>query len=108
MSSASPLPTPAQNVVLDTSKLSAPSSASVWDRISKWVSENKALVYTIAGVSVVVTTAGVVYYLSDSKGGAGAAAPVEKKKSKNQRRKEKKKAEEEKKSKTASVQDGRC
>lgn len=108
MSSASPLPTPAQNVVLDTSKLPASSSASVWDRISNWVSENKALVYTIAGVSVVVTTAGVVYYLSDSKSGAGAAAPAEKKKSKNQRRKEKKKAEDEKKSKTASVQDGRC
>ncbi|KAJ5623998.1 hypothetical protein N7510_000307 [Penicillium lagena] len=109
MSSASPLPTPAQNVVLDTSKLPASSSASVWDRISNWVSENKALVYTIAGVSVVVTTAGVVYYLSDSKGGAGAgaAAPAEKKKSKNQRRKEKKKAEDEKKSKAASVQDGR-
>ncbi|KAJ5819998.1 mitochondrial outer membrane translocase receptor [Penicillium riverlandense] len=105
MSSASPLPTPAQNVVLDTSKLPASSSASVWDRISNWVSENKALVYTIAGVSVVVTTAGVAYYLSDSKGGAGAAAPAEKKKSKSQRRKEKKKAEDEKKSKTASVQD---
>lgn len=41
--------------------------ASTWDRISSWVSENKAVVYTIAGVAVVVTGAGVVYYLnSDS------------------------------------------
>ncbi|KAF4125684.1 mitochondrial import receptor subunit TOM70 [Geosmithia morbida] len=43
-------------------------SSSVWDRISSWVSENKAVVYTIAGVAVVVTGAGAVYYLnSDSK-----------------------------------------
>lgn len=43
------------------------SSSSTWDRISTWVSENKAVVYTIAGVAVVVTGAGVVYYLnSDS------------------------------------------
>lgn len=41
--------------------------SSTWDRISSWVSENKAVVYTIAGVAVVVTGAGVVYYLnSDS------------------------------------------
>lgn len=108
MSSPSPLPTPAQNVVLDTSKLPSQSSQSVWDRISNWVSENKAVVYTIAGVAVVVTGAGVVYYLSDSKkaGGASAPAPSVQKKSKNQRRKEKKKAEEEKKTKTASAQDG--
>ena len=42
-------------------------SPSVWERISSWASENKAVVYTIAGVAVVVTGAGVVYYLnSDS------------------------------------------
>lgn len=106
MSSSSPLPTPGQNVVLDTSKLPAQSSQSVWDRISNWVSENKAVVYTIAGVAVVVTGAGVVYYLSDSKKAGGAPGPSTPKKSKNQRRKEKKKAEEEKKSKAASVQEG--
>lgn len=106
MSSESPLPTPAQNVVLDTSKLPSQSSHSVWDRISNWVSENKAVVYTIAGVAVVVTGAGVVYYLSDSKKAGGASAPSAQKKSKSQRRKEKKKAEEEKKAKAASVQEG--
>lgn len=42
------------------------SSSGVWDRLTTWVSENKAVVYTIAGVAVVVTGAGVVYYLNDS------------------------------------------
>jgi import receptor subunit TOM70 len=106
MSSESPLSTPTQNVVLDTSKLSASTSSSVWDRISNWVSENKAVVYTIAGVAVVVTGAGVVYYLSDSSKSSASSTPSVPKKSKNQRRKEKKKAEEEKKTKAASVQEG--
>lgn len=101
MSNELPLPTPTQNVVLDTSKLTESSSTSVWDRITNWVSENKAVVYTIAGVAVVVTGAGVVYYLNDS----SKATPQAPKKSKNQRRKEKKKAEEEK---AASVKEGMC
>jgi import receptor subunit TOM70 len=106
MSSPSPLPTPAaQNVVLDTSSLPASTSSSVWDRVSKWVSENKALVYTIAGVAVVVTSAGVVYYLSDSSKPASSTSSAPKK-SKTVRRKEKKKAEEKEKAKSASVQDG--
>ncbi|PLB35787.1 putative mitochondrial outer membrane translocase receptor (TOM70) [Aspergillus candidus] len=102
MSSQSPLPQPPQNVVIDTASLPPASSSSVWDRVSKWVSENKALVYTVAGVAVVVTSAGVVYYLSDSK--TSQTPPSgEKKKSKNQRRKEKKKAEDQK-AKAASSQ----
>lgn len=103
MSSPSPLPQPPKNVVVDTASLPPASSSSVWDRVSKWVSENKALVYTIAGVAVVVTSAGVVYYLSDSNRSGQAPQSADKKKSKNQRRKEKKKAEEEKKAK---VEDG--
>lgn len=44
-----------------------PAESSVWDRISNWVSENKAVVYTIAGVTVVVVAgAGVFYYTSDN------------------------------------------
>ncbi|RKU44431.1 TOM (translocase of outer membrane) complex component [Coniochaeta pulveracea] len=39
---------------------------SLWDRISTWVSENKAVVYTIVGVTVVVTTAGAVYYIKNN------------------------------------------
>lgn len=50
--------------VPDFASSSPPSS--VWDRISTWASENKAVVYTIAGVAVVVTGAGVAYYLTDS------------------------------------------
>ncbi|KAE8354808.1 hypothetical protein BDV28DRAFT_130178 [Aspergillus coremiiformis] len=109
MSSESPLPQPVRNVVVDTASLPASSTASVWDRVSKWVSENKALVYTIAGVAVVVTSAGVVYYLSDSSRPDQPPQPTEKpKKSKSQRRKEKeekKRAEEKEKAKAAAVQD---
>ena len=86
-------------MVIDTSKLTESSSASVWDRITNWVSDNKAVVYTIAGVAVVVTGAGVVYYLNDS----SKSTPSAPKKSKKERRKEKKKAEEEK---AASAKDG--
>lgn len=97
-----------KNVVVDTTSLPESTTSGVWDRISKWVSENKALVYTIAGVAVVVTSAGVVYYLSDSsspaKAATASAAATEKKKTKNQKRREKKKAEE--KAKSASVPDG--
>ncbi len=48
-------------------QLATPTSqSSLWDRISTWASENKAIVYTIAGVAIVVTGAGVAYYLTDS------------------------------------------
>lgn len=43
-----------------------PADSSIWDRISSWVSENKAVVYTIAGVTVAVAAGGVVYYSSTS------------------------------------------
>jgi import receptor subunit TOM70 len=43
-------------------------ASSVWDRMTTWASENKAVVYTVAGVAVVVTGAGVAYYLTDSVG----------------------------------------
>ncbi|KAI0473083.1 mitochondrial precursor protein [Xylariaceae sp. FL0804] len=66
-----------------------PVESSVWDRFTNWASENKALVYTVAGVAVVVTGAGVVYYLNaDSK----PDAPAQPRPSKKERRK--KKAEE--------------
>lgn len=68
------------------------SNSSVWDRVSSWVSENKAVAYTIAGTVVVVTGAGVIYYLSDSR--PKSSSTEEKKKSKKERRKEKKQAEE--------------
>lgn len=43
-----------------------PADSSVWDRISNWASENKAVVYTIAGVAIVATGAGVVYYVQSN------------------------------------------
>lgn len=43
-----------------------PADSSVWDRITTWVSEHKAVVYTIAGVTVAVAAGGVVYYSTNS------------------------------------------
>jgi mitochondrial import receptor subunit TOM70 len=60
---ANPMP----SVPAGTTPVSIPidsSSSTVWERVSNWVSENKVVVYTIAGVAVVVTGAGVVYYLN--------------------------------------------
>lgn len=79
----------AEAATLDASR--AP--PSLWDRVSTWVSENKAIAYTIAGTVVVVTSAGAIYYFSSQKGSA-PSSPTEKKKSKKERRKEKKAAEE--------------
>ncbi len=82
----------APNTALDTSSLSSQSSSlPLWDRLSTWASENKAVVYTIAGVAVVISGAGVVYYLSDSrKGPKDSAQEQEKKPSKKAKRKAKK------------------
>ena len=60
---SSPSPIPAGKGLPDFASSTPP---SVWDRISTWASENKAVVYTIAGVAIVVTGAGVAYYLTDS------------------------------------------
>lgn len=91
----------ARNAALDTSPFTSPSSPSLWDRLSTWASENKAVVYTIAGVAVVVTGAGVVYYMSDSRktssSADSSAAEEKKRQSKKDRRKAKKDAEEAKK-----------
>lgn len=73
------------------------SNPSLWERVSTWVSENKAVAYTIAGTVVVITAAGTVYYLSDSQ--KTAAAATEKRKSKKERRKEKQEAREAEQSK---------
>lgn len=53
---STPIPVPVQ----------IPAESSIWDRISSWVSENKAVVYTIAGVTVAVAAGGVIYYSSNS------------------------------------------
>ena len=87
MSSPQPVP-PFRGVQLDSSLASSStSSTSFWDRVSTWASENKAVVYTIAGIAVVVTGAGAVYYFSDSKKDLADKRP-----SKKERRKAKKEA----------------
>jgi len=60
-----PVGRPATSIPDPDFTLSGPPS-TFWDRVSTWASENKAVVYTIAGVAVVVTGAGVAYYLTDS------------------------------------------
>lgn len=71
----------------------AQASPSLWDRVSTWVSDNKAVAYTIAGTVVVITSAGAIYYFSAQKTGS-SSTPTEKRKSKKERRKEKKAADE--------------
>ena len=91
--SAEQIPIPAaRNTALDTPSLSSPSSSlPLWDRITTWASENKAVVYTIAGVAVVASGAGVIYYLSDSRKDVKSEGTEEKKRaSKKERRKAKK------------------
>lgn len=72
-------------------------SQSVWDRISAWASEHKAVIYTVAGVTLVATAAGVYYYVSSAPkkdGGAEEDSSTEKRKSKKDRRKARKEVEE--------------
>jgi len=70
---------------------SVESNPSFWESATTWASENKALVYTVAGIAVVVTGAGAIYYFSDS--GLQAKEKEERKASKKERRKAKKEAE---------------
>ncbi|EXJ94823.1 mitochondrial import receptor subunit tom-70 [Capronia coronata CBS 617.96] len=79
----------ADPVAIDASR----AAPSLWDRMSTWVSENKAVAYTIAGTVVVITSAGAIYYFSGPRTG-GPPSSTEKRKSKKERRKEKKAAEE--------------
>ena len=100
--SSPPLQTPSSVAITPTPATSSP-PGGVWDRLTKWASENKALVYTIAGTAVVVTSAGVVYYLAGPS--RVPSQPTEKRKSKKVRRQEKKKAEDEKKAEKAPAED---
>lgn len=71
--------------VVDASSV-ANSTSSFWDRISTWASENKAVVYTVAGVTLVVTGAGAVYYFSGSSAPSTEPAAEPKKKSKKSKK----------------------
>lgn len=101
--SAQPVLLTSANTVLDTPSLpSQTSSLPLWDRISQWASENKAVVYTIAGVAVVISGAGVFYYLSDSRENPKVEVSEDiKRASKKERRRAKKEKEIEKERKDA-------
>ncbi|KAL8695752.1 MAG: hypothetical protein Q9224_003186 [Gallowayella concinna] len=87
----------ARTTALDTSSLSSQSSSlPLWDRLSTWASQNKAIVYTIAGVVIVITGAGVVYYNSESRTiGRESGLDEKKRASKKERRKAKKEKDKE-------------
>ncbi|KAK8190280.1 mitochondrial precursor proteins import receptor [Phyllosticta capitalensis] len=93
-----PIPRPAQPIALDTN-VTAQGTASLWDRISTWASEHKAVVYTIAGVTVLVTGAGAVYYFTSDSSSSKPETPQSKKNKKQKERKRAKKAAEEEKAK---------
>jgi import receptor subunit TOM70 len=68
-----------------------PGTSSLWDRLSNWASENKGVVYTIAGVTLVVGAGGAIYYLnsSDSSTDASASGTANKRKKQRERRRAK-------------------
>jgi import receptor subunit TOM70 len=74
----------------------SPSSAStsLWSRISGYVSEHKAVVYTVGAV-VIVATAGGIYYVTQSAPG-DEGSTKEKKSKKDRRKKDIKESAEEK------------
>lgn len=62
-------------------------TSSLWDRLSNWASENKGVVYTIAGVTLVVGAGGAIYYFSsDSRQDASATAGNKRKKQRDRKR----------------------
>ncbi|KAK7215403.1 hypothetical protein V2G26_003406 [Clonostachys chloroleuca] len=96
---SNPLPSVAPNP--PTAAIPVDPSSSVWDRISSWASENKAVVYTIAGVVVAVTGAGAVYYLT-SDSAKNDASPKLSKKERRKRKEAERKAAEAKEAPSAS------
>ncbi|KAH6652971.1 hypothetical protein BKA67DRAFT_519687 [Truncatella angustata] len=77
-------------------RVTVPVESSTWDRITNWATENKALVYTIAGVTLVATGAGVVYYLNSDSNTAKPTQPKISKKEKRKRKEAERQAEAEK------------
>ncbi|KAI0134498.1 import receptor [Xylariales sp. AK1849] len=84
-----PMPPPASPVTI-------PVESSTWDRITSWASENKTLVYTIAGVTLVATGAGAVYYLNSDSKPKPSSQPKLSKKERRKRKEADRQAETEK------------
>jgi import receptor subunit TOM70 len=68
-------------------------TSSLWDRLSNWAAENKGVVYTIAGVTLVVGAGGAIYYLSSDSRQDGSAPASSKRKKQRDRKKAKSGAE---------------
>ena len=92
--SAEPVPLPlTPNTNFGSSYTSSDSSSlPLWDKVTTWVAQNKPVVYTIAGVTVVVSLGGVAYYLSGSRR-SDIVAQDKKRLSKKERRKAKQEKE---------------
>ncbi|KAK9456509.1 hypothetical protein V1511DRAFT_486330 [Dipodascopsis uninucleata] len=81
--------------------VAAPTSAStsLWDRVSKFVSDNKALVYSISAVTFVVVSGAGVYYVMYNKksqpstGRPSSSTAADKKRAKKEKRRQKKEKE---------------
>ena len=94
--SSVPVPpaTPSTGPRIPSLPTSSSPSPTMWEKIGTWVSDHKIVVYTVAGVAVVVSGAGVVYYLSDART-LKPAGQEKKRPSKKERRKAKQDRENE-------------
>jgi import receptor subunit TOM70 len=63
-----------------------PGANSLWDRLSNWASENKGVVYTVAGITLVAGAGGAIYYFSDARQDANTAAGNKRKKQRDRKR----------------------
>lgn len=68
-------------------------TGSLWDRLSNWAAENKGVVYTVAGITLVAGAGGAIYYLSapDARDDSSAADSSA---NKRRRQRERKRAKE--------------
>ncbi|KAF1917576.1 hypothetical protein BDU57DRAFT_513901 [Ampelomyces quisqualis] len=68
-------------------------TSSLWDRLSNWASDNKGVVYTMAGVTLVVGAGGAIYYLSSDSRHDGSGTAGNKRKKQRDRKRAKERAE---------------
>lgn len=97
MADAAPVPLPPVTQSEQLEGVASSSAPSLFERISTWASENKAAVYSIAGITLIATAAGVYYY-SDARALPKSEDSAARRKSKKDRRKGKKDAGEDSKS----------
>ncbi|KAG9204442.1 TOM (translocase of outer membrane) complex component [Epicoccum nigrum] len=72
-----------------------PENEGFWSRLSSWASEHKGVVYTIAGVTLVVGAGGAIYYFNSGDSSTDASTPgtaANKRKKQRERRREKERA----------------